>query len=274
MNTKSYGSIVKYLKSLARMLLYFVVLGYFALVLFGVFLSDKMIFLPQPSSYQDTADIIKLRTADGKAISAIYVPNPNAQFTILYSHGNAEDIGQLRPWLEKLQSSGFAVFAYDYHGYGTSEGAPSERNVYADADAAYEYLTKTLNIPATKIISYGRSVGNGASVDLASRRPVGGLIVQSGFTSAFVVMTRVPLVPFDKFRNVDKIGRVRCPVLIIHGRNDTVIPFQQGLRLFKAAHEPKSEFWIENVGHNDMEGTAGDELLRRIKTFSNTLSKT
>src|SRR4051812_48869219 len=198
----TFRSLVSHLKRLARMLLYLVLFGHLALVLVGLFLSDKLIFQPQHASYKDDANVLKLRTSDGKSISAIYLPNPSAKFTILYSHGNAEDIGDLRPWLQQLQAAGFAVFAYDYHGYGTSEGAPSEKNVYADADAAYGYMTGTLHIPPPQIISYGRSVGNGASIDLASREPVGGLIVQSGFTSAFVVLTKVPLVPFDKFRNI------------------------------------------------------------------------
>jgi fermentation-respiration switch protein FrsA (DUF1100 family) len=250
------------------MLLYLIVLSYLALVLVGIFLSDKMIFQPQRSSYKDTSDVIKLKTVDGKNISAIYLPNPAARFTILYSHGNAEDIGDLRPWLEQLHSSGFAVFAYDYHGYGTSEGAPSEKNVYADADAAYEYLTSSLHIAPTNIISYGRSVGNGASIDLASRRRVGGLIVQSGFTSGFVVLTKVPIVPFDKFRNISKIRGVNCPVLVIHGRKDNVIPFHNGERLFDAAPQPKSHYWVETAGHNDLEYVAGEQLIRGIKAFS------
>jgi fermentation-respiration switch protein FrsA (DUF1100 family) len=253
------------------MLLYLVLFGYLALVLVGVFLSDRLIFQPQHSSYKDDSSVIKLRAADGKSISAIYLPNPVARFTILYSHGNAEDIGDLRPWLEQLQGAGFAVFAYDYHGYGTSEGAPSEKNVYADADAAYGYMTGTLHIPTPRIIFYGRSVGNGASIDLASRRPVGGLIVQSGFTTAFVVLTKVPLVPFDKFRNLSKIRQVKCPVLVIHGRNDNVIPFRNGERLFEAAPGSKSNYWVEKAGHNDLEWVAGEELLRRIKTFSDQL---
>ena len=253
------------------MLLYFLVLSYLALILFGVFLSDKLMFQPHPSSYKDSADIVKLRAADGKSISAIYLPNPTAKLTILYSHGNAEDIGDLRPWLEQLQAAGFSILAYDYHGFGTSEGIPSERAVYLDADAAYDHLTNTLHVPAQHIISYGRSVGNGASVDLASRKPVGGLIVQSGFTSAFVVLTKVPLVPFDKFRNASKISRVNCPVLVIHGRNDNVIPFGNGERLFAAASEPKSSYWVANAGHNDLEFTAGEALLDRIKAFAQQL---
>jgi len=253
------------------MLLYALVLAYLTLVLVGLFLSDKLIFQPQRSSYKDSSEITKLRTKDGKNISAVYLPNPSAKFTILYSHGNAEDIGDLRPSLETLQQAGFNVFAYDYEGYGTSEGTPSEKNVYSDAEAAYGYLTGTLHFAPEKIISYGRSVGNGASIDLASRRPVGGLIVQSGFTSAFVVLTKVPLVPFDKFRNVSKIRHVNCPLLVIHGRKDNVIPFSNGERLFAAAAEPKKNYWVENAGHNDLEYVAGEELIRRIQKFSQQL---
>lgn len=255
------------------MLLSLLGLSYLALVVIGVFLSDKLIFQPQRSSYKDSSEILKLRTADGKTISAISLPNPAAKVTLLYSHGNAEDIGDLRPWLEKLHASGFAVFAYDYHGYGTSEGVPSEKAAYSDIEAAYEYLTDTLHVPPQRIISYGRSVGNGASIDLASRKPIGGLVVQSGFTSAFVLLTKVPLVPFDKFRNVSKIPYVKCPVLVIHGRNDNVIPFYNGERLFEAAPEPKKSYWVDGAGHNDLEWVAGADLLERIKTFSEQLSQ-
>ncbi|MFL6300478.1 MAG: alpha/beta hydrolase [Terriglobales bacterium] len=258
-------------KRLVRMLLYFLVLAYLALVLVGIFFSDKLIFQPQRSSYKDSAEITKIQTAHGERISAIYLGNPTAKFTILYSHGNAEDIGDLRPWLDQLQASGFSVFAYDYEGYGTSEGTPSEKNVYADVNAAYAYLTNTLDIPPARIISYGRSVGNGASIDLASRQRAGGLIVQSGFTSAFVVLTKVPLVPFDKFRNISKIPHVKCPVMVIHGRRDNVIPFSNGERLFAAAPEPKENFWVENAGHNDLEFAVGEELIRKIQAFSHRL---
>ncbi|HAX79930.1 MAG TPA: hypothetical protein DCY88_29865 [Cyanobacteria bacterium UBA11372] len=89
-----------------------------------------MIFLPQPSTYEDTQDIIKLTTANGVSISAIYLPNPKAKYTILYSHGNAEDLGYGLPMLKELRDIGFSVFAYDYQGYGTSRGTPSEANAY------------------------------------------------------------------------------------------------------------------------------------------------
>ena len=231
------------------MLLYALVFAYLTVVLVGVFLSDKLIFQPQRSSYKDSSEILKLQTAGGDKISAMYLANPQAKFTILYSHSNAEDIGDLRPWLEQLRSAGFSVFAYDYAGYGTSEGTPSEKNVYSDAEAAYGYLTGTVHVAPENIISYGRSVGNGASIDLASRQPVGGLIVQSGFTSAFVVLTKVPLVPFDKFRNISKIRHVNCPALVIHGRVDPLVGLSGGEATAKAI--PGAEFLVlDEMGHD------------------------
>lgn len=259
------------MRRLLRVMLYLLVGFYLVFVGVAVFLSDRMIFLPQPSSYHDDARITKLHTPGGKTISAMYLPNPQAKFTILYSHGNAEDIGDLAPLFQELHDAGFAVMGYDYEGYGTSEGIPGEKATYQDIAAAYRFLTEEQRVPPARIIIFGRSVGSGPAIDLASREPVGGLIVQSGFTSAFRVLTRVPLVPFDRFRNLDKIKQVRCPVLVMHGRKDGVIPFYMGERLFAAAPEPKWSVWAPNAGHNDFEWMARDQYLPAIHDFANHL---
>jgi fermentation-respiration switch protein FrsA (DUF1100 family) len=254
-----------------RIALYLAAGLYLLLLGVAVFLSDRMIFQPQRSSYQDGPDLLKLTTADGTRISALYLPNPAATYTILFSHGNAEDLGDDRPLFQQLRAAGFAVFGYDYHGYGTSGGAPSEKTIYSDVFAAYDYLTGTLRVPPERIISFGRSVGSGAAIELAANKPVAGLIVQSGFTTAFRVLTQVPLVPFDKFRNVDKIARVRCPVLIMHGRADGVIPMRHGLALYQRANLPKMSFWVEGAGHNDFELVAADRYFQALKEFSRSL---
>ncbi len=90
------------------------------------------------------------------------------------SHGNAEDLGDDRDWLELLRSTGFGVFAYDYEGYGTSGGKPTEKSVYADELAAYEYLTGSLHVPSNRVVIMGRSVGTGPAIYLAARRPSAG----------------------------------------------------------------------------------------------------
>jgi len=138
---------------------------YACFCLYVFFFADGKIFLPQPSSYQDTSEILKLTTADQIQLSAVYLPNPASTYTIVYTHGNAEDLGDIRPVLQQLRDIGFSVFAYDYRGYGTSQGTPSERNAYRDIDTAYNYLTQQLRVPPQRIIAYGRSVGGGSAVD-------------------------------------------------------------------------------------------------------------
>jgi fermentation-respiration switch protein FrsA (DUF1100 family) len=251
-----------------KRLLRSVIFVYACVCVYGYFFTERQIFQPQSASYQETGNFFKLTSANGKKISAVYLPNVKASFTLLYSHGNAEDLGDVLPYLQQLQKLGFSVFAYDYQGYGTSDGTPSEQNAYADINAAYNYLTKSLKISPARIIVYGRSVGSGPSVDLASRERVAGLILESGFVSAFRVVTKIPIVPFDKFANIDKIGRVRCPVLVMHGTADDVIPLWHGEALFKAANLPKRYLWVEGAGHNDLVELAGKRYHEAMEEFA------
>jgi fermentation-respiration switch protein FrsA (DUF1100 family) len=244
---------------------------YAALFLYALFLSDSAIFLPHPSSYKDTAEIVKLTTANGNKISAIYLKDPSARFTLLVSHGNAEDLGDDRYWLEDLRKAGFNLLAYDYQGYGTSEGKPSEKNAYQDEEAAYDYLISNLKTPPDHIIIFGWSVGTGPAVYLAARKPAAGLILQSPFLSAFRVVIPIPILPFDKFSNYKDIRRVHSPVLIMHGTADEVIPFWHGAKLYDLANSPKQSFWIEHAGHNNFEQVAGQRYSKAIQGFAASL---
>jgi abhydrolase domain-containing protein 17 len=246
-----------------------VVIGLYLMVLvMAAFFSDQMIFQPQQVGYKDQPGILKLTSYDGAKISAIYLANPDAIFTILFSHGNAEDIGDDKPLLQLIRAAGFAVFAYDYQGYGTSEGKPSERHAYDDEDAAYRFLVEALHTQPNRIIAFGRSVGGGPATDLASRYPVAGLILESAFTSAFRVMTRVSVLPFDKFDNLRKIKTVHCPVLIIHGTQDSVINASHGRELFAAANEPKQALWVQRANHNDVAFVGGSRYSDSLKEFA------
>jgi fermentation-respiration switch protein FrsA (DUF1100 family) len=244
-----------------------VVFVYAAVTAWVWIVSDRMIFLPPAPSYRDTPDVLRLPTVDGERIAAVYLPNPAATYTLLLSHGNAEDLGWVLPSLPPMRDLGFGVLAYDYRGYGLSEGRPSERHVYADIDAAYEYLTRELRVPPGRVILYGRSLGAGAAVDLAARHAVGGLILESPFLTAFRVMTRIPLFPFDKFRNVDKIGSVRCPVLVMHGEADEIVPLWHGQRLFERAPGPKVFVGIPGAHHNDFMWVAGARYAAALRDF-------
>lgn len=246
-------------------------LAYGTLCLYAWFLSERQVFLPQPARYGE-AEISQLLPVgagrDSRQIALLSLPNPAAELTLLYSHGNGDDLGGIRPMLELIRDAGYNVVAYDYAGYGLSEGRPTERNSYQDIEAVYRYLVDERQIPPDKIVLYGRSVGGGPSLYLASREPVGGLIVESSFVSIFRVLTRVPLLPFDKFPSLSRIRQVQQPVLILHGTADTVIPFWHGKALYAAAPGPKRSLWVEGAGHNDLQVVAGDRYVQALREFS------
>jgi fermentation-respiration switch protein FrsA (DUF1100 family) len=244
---------------------------YLALFAVGIFLSDRYIFLPRPSSYKDTPEFLRLTSEDGNKITALYLFNPTAKFTLMISHGNAEDLGDDRDWYDDLRTAGFSVMAYDYEGYGTSEGKPSEKRTYQNESAVYSYLVTKVKTPAERIIAFGKSVGTGPAVHIAAERPMAGLILQSPFTSAFRVLTHLPILPIDKFPNYKSIRHVHCPVLIIHGTVDSVIPVWHGKELYELANEPKSFLWVNGANHNDVEEVAGETYIKTLQTFAASL---
>jgi abhydrolase domain-containing protein 17 len=256
-----------------RRLLGAVLFLYGSLALFAFFGADWLLYRPFPTAYVDNGDTLKLTTASGARISALFFEMPRARYTVLYSHGNAEDLDDIGYMVDEIRGLGVNVLAYDYEGYGTSEGAPSERRIYEDIDAAYRYLTEVRGIAPDHVIVYGRSLGGGPSVDLASRTAVGGLILESTFTSAFRVLTRARILPWDKFDNLDKMPRVRCPVLVMHGTADPLIPRSQGQQLFDAATGPKLSLWVQGAGHGDVMITAGSRFATTMRAMLAMIAK-
>ncbi len=247
----------------------FLLLLYAGLALFGCVAAERMIFQPQPASYRaDLPGLLTVPAADGTPLAVLHLPNPAARHTIVYFHGNAEDLGDGLPLLRELQAAGFAALAFDYRGYGRSGGKASEENVYADTRAVLAYARAKLGVTPERLFVVGRSVGGGPAVELAVREPVAGLALISPFTSAFRVMTHVKILPFDRFDNLAKIGGVRAPILIFHGTADEVVPFWHGQALFAAAPEPKISSWIDGAGHNDIFEVAGDRIVRELKSWA------
>jgi len=168
-----------------------------------------------------------------------------AKFTVLFSHANAEDLGlvyeHLKTLSEVLQVN---VLGYEYTGYGQSTGTPSEADCYADIAAAFSWLMTEKNLLPVEVILFGRSIGSGPTVELASRAEVGGIILQSAFTSCIRVAYDVKHTAFDAFCNIKKLPKVRCPVLIIHGTRDDVVSLQHGKELFKLCRRPHRPFWV------------------------------
>lgn len=234
------------------------------------FVSTYSIFLPPPSSYDDNSNITRISGQDGAIIAALYLPNPTTNILIIYSHGNAEDIGMIRDHLQEFYKLGYSVLAYDYSGYGLSDGAPSERTAYANIADVYNYAVNNLGFAPEKIVAYGRSLGGGATVDLAANKSVGAVILESSFVSAFRVVTYLPVFPLDKFNNLGKINKIDAPLLVIHGTADTLIPFWHGEKLYTSYRGTKQSYWVEGAGHNNIFYIANKVYLDTIKTFIET----
>ena len=256
--------------------LFFVLfLTYAALVGIGFAFSDQLIFLPQAPSYSLSQQYITINSIDATdktrthSIIVKHLENPTSEYTILYSHGNAVDLGGLQHLQSNFYKHGYSIVIYDYSGYGHSKGKATEQQVYNDVQAAYDYLIHQKNIKADHIISYGHSLGSAIATDLASKNQVAALILESPFTTAFRVKTVYPIVPFDKFASIDKIKDVHAPVFISHSKNDKVIPFWHGEELYEAANAPKKFLTFETEGHSDI--THSPAFWPALNAFISTL---
>jgi uncharacterized protein len=182
-----------------------------------------------------------------------------AMATLLYCHGNGGNLTHVGWYAEALAMKGFDVLVFDYRGYGRSAGAlTDETGIYADAEAAYEYLRRECNVAPERLALYGLSLGTTAAIDLAARKPCAALVVESGLSSASeLASAALPWLPSwlhwlgkNRFESAQKIAKARCPVLITHGTRDEVIPVAQGRKLFAAAPQPKQLEIIEGGTHN------------------------
>jgi fermentation-respiration switch protein FrsA (DUF1100 family) len=210
-----------------------------------------------PSSWR--AQPFDLTTADGTRFRAWWCPCPGSRGAILYCHGTAGDLShRAEPVVALLEALGESVLVFDYPGFGLSEGKPSEAGCYAAADAAYDWLTSTAQIPADRVILYGVSLGGGVAVDLASRRPARALVLVKTFTSIPDVAAHIlPFAPVrqimvNRYDNLSKIPRCNQPLFVVSGIRDHLVPYDQGLRLFEAGNEPKQFYPIEGRRHNQL----------------------
>lgn len=210
---------------------------------------------------------------DGVRLHGWFLPVRGARWTVLLSHGNAGNISHRLDRTLFLQTRlGASVLLYDYRGYGRSEGSPDEPGTYRDARAAYRYLVERRRVPPERLVLFGESLGSAVSLDLALAHPAAALILEAPFTSV-PAMARTtiffPLAPFVRTRydNLEKVGRLRMPLLVLQGDHDEVVPFAQGRRLFEAAPGPKRFFAIPGAGHNDTFLVGGDAYWQAIADF-------
>lgn len=226
------------------------------------YLPDRRI-VSTPAMFGVEYEDLSLATADGETVNAWFVRAVGKPVGhLLFAHGNAGNIGDRSPVLAMLAAVGFDVLIFDYRGYGRSSGRPTERGIYLDARAAREALLAQAGVDANRVVYLGKSLGGGVMVELATAYPPAALVLMSTFTglrdAAAAVYPFLPkvFVP-GAYPSLRRIGDLRCPVLIMHGDNDELLPVWMGRALFEAAAEPKELVIYPGGGHNDLIGVPG-----------------
>ena len=243
----------------------------------------SMIFFPQkeldetPAAWGLEYEEISLLTADNVKLHGWYLPDPGSRKALLFFHGNAGNISHRGSSVEIFHRLGMNILIFDYRGFGTSQGEPDESGLYEDARAAWRFLQEEKGFDSKDIILFGRSLGGAVASKLASEVHPAGLILESSFSSARdmadAIMPLISRVVFLRFNlnTLNIIDRIRCPLLVLHGPQDEVIPFRQGEKIFKAAREPKTFVTLQG-GHNGGYLLSQPAYEQALEAFIRTIS--
>jgi fermentation-respiration switch protein FrsA (DUF1100 family) len=254
-----------------------------ALALLGasvVALEARFIYYPIRALAGTPADLglpyqeATFHAADGVRLHGWFVPG-RGPLTWVWCHGNAGNISHRLENIALLRERlGVHVFIFDYRGYGQSAGEPSEQGLYRDAEAALAHVRTLPEVDPERMVLFGRSLGAGVAVELATRQPVRGLILESPFASvgamARVAFPFLPLGPLlrTRYDTLAKVGQVDVPLLVLHSLTDEVVPYAQGQAVFAAAPEPK---WFHAIGggagHNDTYLRGGEPYWQALAEF-------
>jgi len=259
------------------------------LVLFE--LQDHLIFPGSATQGQRDAmlagseglQLLSLRSPDGVPIAAIFgkalgpdgtqLPGASDRPTVVFLYGNGACMAYCTDIFQIIRKLGVNVIIPDFEGYGMSGGKPSEKGCYAAANAAYDYLLSREDVNPKKIVAMGWSLGGAAAIDLASKRPVMGIVTISAFTNlpdmARQIVRWFPTSFILKYRfdNVRKLAAIDCPILIVHGTEDELVPFAMAPKLAAAAKGNVQRYNVQGAGHNDVFEVGGEELGRRVARF-------
>ncbi|NJR66078.1 MAG: alpha/beta hydrolase [Leptolyngbyaceae cyanobacterium CRU_2_3] len=246
-----------------------------------------MIFLPSaqiqttPEAFNLPYEKVWIAIRSGSRVEQLYgwwIPgnSPDAP-VVLHFHGNAVNIGANLDQADRFHQLGWSVLLMDYRGYGQSEGNfPQEKQVYQDAEAMWNYLTRDRHIPPEQIILYGHSLGGAIAIELATHHPnAAGLIVESSFTSIRQMIDRtmnLDLFPVDllltqRFNSINKVAALQVPVLFIHGTADQRTLPDMSAALYEAAPQPKQLYLVPAAGHNDVGAVGGAAYLTVVQNF-------
>jgi hypothetical protein len=225
-----------------------------------------------PPAWAGNAEEVWMECEDGVRIHGLWWSEPEGAPVILFFHGNAQEVYSWSLIHQELAATGCRLLLIDYHGYGKSGGEPHEAALYLDGKASLEWLSDK-GVDEGDIVVFGKSLGGAVACEVTQGRDFKAMVLESTFTSLARVSRK--LFPFfppgvgigEVYDSVAKIPRVRCPIMIIHGELDELIPVGEGLDLYAAAPEPKELFLVPGAGHNDVSLVAGSEYARRIASF-------
>ncbi|MHB8895296.1 MAG: alpha/beta hydrolase [Candidatus Geothermincolia bacterium] len=220
--------------------------------------------MPPPRWTPAGASEVWLRDEDGTEIHGLWWDEPADRPAILFLHGNAQEVYSWSLVREDLEAARCRMLLIDYRGYGKSVGEPREAGLYMDGRAALDWL-RDRGVPGASTVIFGKSLGGAVACEIARGRELAGLILESTFTS--LASVAASLFPFARgavpaggaYDSLSKLPEIHCPVLVIHGDVDMLIPFDEGRRLFEAASDPKEMFVVHGAGHNDVAIIAGNE---------------
>lgn len=220
------------------------------------------------------AEDVDFESEDGTRLHGWWMPHERARMSVLYCHGNSGNIAERTETFHALRRLRVNVFAFDYRGYGRSDGVPSPLGVCADARAALDWMIAESRTTHHELIVFGHSLGGAIAIDTVSNRPeVAGLVVQSSFTQvADMARHRYPDLPVhwiakNGFRSIEKVASLTMPKLFVHGGRDETIPFAHGEALYAAAAEPKHFVPIARAQHNDVHLWGGLRYFRELTRF-------
>lgn len=232
-----------------------------------IYFPDERVPPPDPPGVEGEG--LTLPTGDGLALGAWYLPGAGSTAVVL-CNGNAGNRADRLPLSAGLQQRGLAVLSLDYRGYGGNPGAPTEHGLITDAQAAAEHAASRPGI--SRLVYFGESLGAAVLIGLAERRPPAALVLRSPFTSLpDVARAHLPLVPGglidDRWDSIGRIASIDLPLLVLAGTADTVVPYQQSVRIFEAAPGPKRLITFDRADHNDPVLAFGTRLLDETARF-------
>ncbi|MCZ6690501.1 MAG: alpha/beta hydrolase [Planctomycetota bacterium] len=248
-------------------------------------LENRLIYRPMRELRGDPSRIgipfedTSIASADDVRLHGWWVPEREAGLAVLVLHGNSGNISYILEQIALFHALGVGILAVDYRGYGRSDGRPTEGGLYRDADAALRYLHEVRRFPLDRIVVFGKSLGGAVAVNLASKERVGGLIIESTFTTLkefvrrFIRALPVHLLVQSRFDSLGKIRGVAGPILAIHGEEDEVVPIDLGRRLIEAAVVEKEFFAVPGANHDNVLRVGGDDYRTRLQSFFDQLSE-